>query len=781
MNSSPELPGSSDLATFLSEHDLVWDRLPTRWEEAPFVGNGLTGTMVYWDETEHALQWILGRSDVGLLDFPGKARVPTRVQIGTLLQRFPADLTIAQCAMRIDLWNAEVTAHLETNHGRLDFRLLAPTGSATFLAEFEFPHPGLCWTWESGILPEGAETRFADRTLFVAEDFIAHPRMEVPSGGFAVAWAAPQTGPHSSRLVCAIGCTPVNRIIWNPDDNGISAKTEAERDLDRFLTPSMEDIRKPHREWWHSIYRSSFFSFSHRELETVYWTQIYKFASSSRPDRPMIDNHGIWSMLRGYAFSTWDFNVQTTYRTHLTSNLPGFGNPSLHFMDQSFNRETMWDEEAGEFRAGMRQQNFLRYRIVDRQTWEHPKLPCDGPGKFLWGVHNYVMHYRHCGDAAMIPRMVLMLEAGINAMLAGMRIEEDGLWHIPFGDSWECWEGRDPVGLFCVLNWALETAIEFGPTAGVEEKKIERWREIRARTVPYAHNEKGLMLGEGQEPLPHRHWTHLMMLYPFDIVDLSNPDEARLLRKSIDHWAGSSTGLGGKKAEAGFAPPAAICLYAYLFAETPDPDLSIIPQLAEISLTGFTSRGAALWPSTMYREYPGPVMETPFFISLAVQDCMLQSRRSGIHVFPAVPSDWPDAMFDRWHAEGNFLVSARRTNGRADWIAVESLSGGVLRLHTDLDPDALFCNGQKEVNPGERLSSGRLCITREMVAGEKVVFSADANPDLTVRPAPNRPGPANPFGFNEQFLRRRPAYLDNAREFTETYNKWFASLPENRP
>ena len=50
-------------STFLTRHDLVWDKLPTVWHEGAFVGNGLLGTMIYSEGT-NVLQWDVGRSDV---------------------------------------------------------------------------------------------------------------------------------------------------------------------------------------------------------------------------------------------------------------------------------------------------------------------------------------------------------------------------------------------------------------------------------------------------------------------------------------------------------------------------------------------------------------------------------------------------------------------------------------------------------------------------------------------------------------------------------------------
>src|SRR3954462_12365498 len=36
-----------DWPTFMARHDLVWNRLPTKWGEGAFTGNGLLGAMVY--------------------------------------------------------------------------------------------------------------------------------------------------------------------------------------------------------------------------------------------------------------------------------------------------------------------------------------------------------------------------------------------------------------------------------------------------------------------------------------------------------------------------------------------------------------------------------------------------------------------------------------------------------------------------------------------------------------------------------------------------------------
>ncbi len=63
--------GAIDWPAFLARHDLVWKRLPTRWEEGPFLGNGLIGAVMY--APDGTLSWQLGRSD---LPITGPSRIP---------------------------------------------------------------------------------------------------------------------------------------------------------------------------------------------------------------------------------------------------------------------------------------------------------------------------------------------------------------------------------------------------------------------------------------------------------------------------------------------------------------------------------------------------------------------------------------------------------------------------------------------------------------------------------------------------------------------------------
>lgn len=68
---------------------------------------------------------------------------------------------------------------------------------------------------------------------------------------------------------------------------------------------------------------------------------------------------------------------------------------------------------------------------------------------------------------------------------------------------------------------------------------------------------------------------------------------------------------------------------------------------------------------------------------------------SKIRIFPAVPTAWKDASFDRLRAEGGFAVSAMRRGGKTTQVRIKSLAGQVCRIKPGFDgPPKLLVNGR---------------------------------------------------------------------------------------
>jgi alpha-L-fucosidase 2 len=81
-------------------------------------------------------------------------------------------------------------------------------------------------------------------------------------------------------------------------------------------------------------------------------------------------------------------------------------------------------------------------------------------------------------------------------------------------------------------------------------------------------------------------------------------------------------------------------------------------------------------------------------------------------VFPALPTAWHDAEFHDLRAEGAFLISAKRSAGKTQWVRIHSLAGepclvkpaidGPIRIEGDADAEIITLSpGIHQINLGK--------------------------------------------------------------------------------
>ena len=203
---------------------------------------------------------------------------------------------------------------------------------------------------------------------------------------------------------------------------------------------------------------------------------------------------------------------------------------------------------------------------------------------------------------------------------------------------------------------------------GIDDPLLPAWRDIAARLADFPEGDDGFLIARGV-PMDssHRHYSHLLMVYPLYQVNAEQPGGEARIRRSLDHWHSFPDALFGYSFTGGASIAASIGdgnrALAYLNAFQPFVE-----------------------PNTMYRE-AGPVIETPLSAAQSIHDMLLQSWDAPdgplIRVFPAAPDAWGDAVFHQWRAQGAFLVSAARAGGKTAWVQLTSLKGAPCRLRAD--------------------------------------------------------------------------------------------------
>lgn len=109
--------------------------------------------------------------------------------------------------------------------------------------------------------------------------------------------------------------SPNRRIYWLSIASGHneSAIAEAVEAVRQASGANFEEWVQAHRDWWHQYYRQSFVSLPDGRLESFYWIQMYKLASATRADKPLIDNQGPWLTSTPWPGVWFNMNVQMSY------------------------------------------------------------------------------------------------------------------------------------------------------------------------------------------------------------------------------------------------------------------------------------------------------------------------------------------------------------------------------------------------------------------------------------------------------------------------------------
>lgn len=326
-----------DWPSFLANHDLHFTELPTGWKDSPHFGNAMLASMLYMRDDRLILEVF--RADVSdhrdeTYGWTAYSRPHLCIGYFTL----ETAGTPTACDLRQDLWNAELTGTITTDKGTLSIQHFVHAEDMAIVTELtvsgEEPLPS--WTW----CPYPAETSrpgyptndeeletFArkygshyretlkplmpnpDGRLATRDDIQVWVQDFLVGGQYATAWAT-QVDADTQRTVISIANSYPKS----------SAADDAVRVVADAAHSPMPELVKPHRRWWHEYYPLSYVELPAKDLESIYWQTIYRYACNSRSGRFYIDTAGIWYQPSPWAYTTHDWNTQSSHWGVYTAN-----------------------------------------------------------------------------------------------------------------------------------------------------------------------------------------------------------------------------------------------------------------------------------------------------------------------------------------------------------------------------------------------------------------------------------------------------------------------------
>ncbi|MFI7012538.1 glycosyl hydrolase family 95 catalytic domain-containing protein [Streptomyces sp. NPDC050145] len=719
--------------TVLDDADLVWRRMPKTWYEGPYLGNGFLGSGIYQEPGQNAVRFNVQHSEVQ----------DHRPEFGSLfgLARLPIGHftlepvgTITGLDWRLGLRDAELTGTLTTDQGTLRLRAHVHTSRSVLAVEVVPSEGERAFRWV--FHPADAKS---PRTAFqpTPAGYQGNPPARISTeedGTEAAVQSLLSGGEHVTawREVTQ----GEGRTLYADVRHSFPSATARDRALANVRAAAKlpyDTLAAPHRAWWRAYYRKSFLSVPDARIQRFYWIQLYKTASAARRDAPVMATCGPWLESTPWPATWWNLNVQLEYWL-----IHGSNHLELDAVTRALGefRENLTAEMAPAYRAdSLGVPRTTDARLVNGGATSNAQgygvgIPGQDPptpevGNLAWALHNVWLSYRHTMDEAILrDTLYPLLRKAVNYYLHFLEPGADGKLHLPATYSPE-YGGttRDCNYDLMLLSWGCRTLLEAVEILGVDDELAPRWREVLAKRVPYPTDANGFMIG-ADIPFAksHRHYSHLLAVYPLYELTGSTAGERALIERSLAHWVGFEGALQG------YTFTGAASMSALLGKG--DDALKYLGQLMSRFIQA----------NTMYKE-TGPVIETPLSAAQSLHDMVCQSWGGTIRVFPALPASWADLAVHDFRTQGAFLLSAVREKGVTRWVRLVSEAGAPCVVRHGIAGPVEVRDGAGAPLPYEDAGDGAIRI-RLAKGGSALVTAAGDHPDLTVAPVtPNAAAP----------------------------------------
>lgn len=720
--------------TVLDDADLRWQRMPKTWYEGPYLGNGRLGSGIYAEpgaETR-AIRFNVQHAEVqdhrpefGSLF--GLARLP----IGHFTLE-PAG-TVTGVDWRMRLHTAELEGTVTTSAGTLALRAFVQSTGDVLAVEVT-PSAGerdFRWVFHpaEAISPRAAFKPLPDGYTGNPPATVQHHgpttaavQSLLAGGQHVTAWRERTRGAARTLYVTVAHSHPKN-----------TAHDRALRTVAAASALPYALLAVPHRAWWDRFYRKSFLSLPDARLQRFYWIQLYKTASAARRDAPVMATPGPWLEPTPWPNTWWNLNVQLEYWL-----IHGSNHLELDAVTRALSE--FRDQLSREVAAPYRADSAGIPRTTDPQLVNGAAVadggygvgipgqdpPTPEVGNLTWALHNVWLSYRHTMDRSILRDTLFpLLRKAVNYYLHFLTPGADGRLHLPATFSPEYGVNAPDCNYdLMLLRWGCRTLLESARDLGVRDPLTARWQEVLARLAPYPVDDNGYMIGAGVPfAKSHRHYSHMLAVYPLYEVTGATGAERALIEKSLAHWVGFEGALQG-----------------YTF--TGAASMSALLGKGEDALTYLGQlMSRFIQANTMYKE-SGPVIETPLSAAQSLHDMVCQSWGGTIRVFPALPAAWRDLTVHDFRTQGAFLLSAVREGGRTRWVRLTSEAGApcVVRHGIEGAIEVRDRHGRPLTHEEQEGGAVRIRLRK----GESALITAAGDrPDLTVRPVrANEPAPS---------------------------------------
>ncbi|MDD4730277.1 MAG: hypothetical protein PHN55_16180, partial [Dysgonamonadaceae bacterium] len=476
--------------------------------------------------------------------------------------------------------------------------------------------------------------------------------------------------------------------VWSvsAENKGWPTTQKATEIVSTEIAKSLNTSLNEHTQWWNDYWSRSHIEIPDSLLEKQYYLEMYKLGSAARSDAPPISLQSVWTADNG-KLPPWkgdfhhDLNTQLSYWPSYAGN---YLNLEKGFLNWLWKYRPAFKQYTKDF-FGVEGMNVPGVTTLEGEPMGGWIQYSFGQTVASWLAHHFYLHWQFSMDrdflkeraypwikdvAIFLDQVAVKSENGERKLLISSSPEI-------YDNSAQAWFSETTNYDLALIRWTYEKAAELALELNKKEE-ASKWTQILSEWPELdVDMETGLTFAP-DEPYfeSHRHFSHLMGFHPLGLIDFSKgEDDKKIILNTLKAledkgpraWTGYSySWQGNLYARAFEGDKAAETLRIFAECFCLKNSFHVNGDQCKAGHSGFT-----------YRPF---TLEGNFAFASAIQEMLIQSHTGVIHVFPAIPTDWQNARFDKLRTVGAFLVSAKMENGQVTSVEVTSDKGGELLL-----------------------------------------------------------------------------------------------------
>ncbi len=696
------------------EHNLQFNTLPSHWDEALPLGNGMIGELIWqkdgkirfsldradlWDErpmkdlhrNEFSYKWV--QEQVAKKDYK-----PVQEYFDAPYDREPAPSKIPGAAMEIDMksWGDQQSSELD---------IKSATSTITFkngIILNSFVHatePIGCFKIKNAptdfsieLIPPAYQGKASAGGDVVGGDDLTrlgYKQGIVTKGENNITYTQEGWNGFTYKVSIAWKWEGKNiEGVWTISSSNPKFKLplSEEKFIQKHLDKGYQSDHASHVNWWNDYWKACSIKIPDQQIEKQWYLEQYKFGSASRKGAPPISLQAIWTADNG-RIPPWkgdyhhDLNTQLSYWPSYTSNHLDEAMAYLDHLDQ--NKENYKRYTKQYFGVeGLAVPGVTTLDGTEMGGWIQYSL---SPTVSAWLSHHFYLQWRYSMDKKFLKERAYPWIRDVSVFLENITsIDEKGKRKLPISSSPEindnslsAWFNENTNYDLALMKFNFSAAASLAKELGLTNES-KHWDSILHQFGEFSLSENNELKFASSLPynVSHRHFSHMMAIHPLGIINWNNgSNDQQIITNTLklldkvgpDYWCGYSYAWeANMKAHAkdGEGALKALQIFSKAFCST-----------NSFHLNGDQTKSGL--SKFQYRPF---TLEGNFAFAAGLQEMLIQSHEDVIEVLPAIPDAWKDVSFDNLRTQGAFFVSAAKKKGVIRKITIKSEVGGTVRI-----------------------------------------------------------------------------------------------------